>query len=41
MITFNDEELEKLLKDKERIETRIEERIEELSKLGDFGGVAA
>ncbi len=41
MITFNDEELEKLLKDKERIETRIEERTEELRKLGAFEGVAA
>lgn len=41
MITFNDEELKKLLKDKEKIEIRIEERIEELRKLGAFEGVEA
>ncbi len=40
MITFNDEELKKLLKDKEKIEMRIEERIEELRKIGAFEGVA-
>ncbi len=40
MITFNDEELKKHLKDKEKIEMRIEERIEELRKIGAFERVA-